>query len=103
MNPLTNTRGGVLVLALAALLTVAACRQKATNAECDQLSDRYAELFVREHFPDAGPDVVATERAREKTEAKTDVLKNCTSEVQDNELKCAMKATSSTAMAKCLE
>jgi hypothetical protein len=103
MNPsFMNTRGGVIV-ALAAVLALAGCRKKASSTECDQLIEKYAELVVKENFPDAGPEDIATERAREKSEAKTDELKNCTSQVQENELACAMKATTSNGVIKCLE
>ena len=90
----------VLPMAAASLL---GCRQKASSSECDQLIDKFAQLVVKEHFPDAGAEQIAAEQARERTEAKTDVLKNCTSEVQTNELACAMKASTSEAMIKCLE
>ena len=81
MNPSVLTRGGVV-----ALLMMVGCHQKANAAECEALIDKYAELVVREQFPDAGPDAIAKERARERTEAKTDVLKNCPSEVQRDAL-----------------
>ena len=104
------TRGGIprSAAALAALAVVlfwsAACRRKVTAQQCDELLDRFAELVVKERFPDAGPDVVAAERARERQEAKAaDELKNCPSEVQASEHACAMKAPSSEALIKCLE
>jgi hypothetical protein len=91
----------VLLLACAALV---GCRKKATQKQCDELLDRFAELVVKERFPDAGPDQIAAERTRERSEAKgDDAFKNCTSEVQTDEHACAMKAATSEAMIKCLE
>lgn len=92
---------GVLV---AASLVSAACRKKVTSKQCDELLDHFAELVVRERFPDAGAETVAAERARERQEAKAaDELKNCSSEVQLEEHACAMKAETSEAVIKCLE
>ena len=91
-------------LLVLALLALAGCKKKATQKQCDELIDRFAELVVKERFPDAGQDVVAAERTRERAEAKgDDAFKNCTSEVQTDEHACAMKAASSEAMIKCLE
>ena len=91
-------------LLVLALLALAGCKKKATQKQCDELIDRFAELVVKERFPDAGPDQIAAERTRERSEAKgDDAFKNCTSEVQTDEHACAMKAASSEAMIKCLE
>lgn len=80
------------------------CRKKVSAKECDVLLDRFAELVVKERFPDAGAEVITAERNRERSEAKgDDAFKNCTSEVQADEHACAMRATSSEAMLKCLE
>lgn len=98
MNPSLLTRGGVVLL-----LLLAACHKKATPQECDALIEKYADLVVKEQFPDAGPEVYARERQREMTEAKTDVLKNCPSEVQRDELACAMKGTKTDDVIKCLQ
>lgn len=95
-----------LAVALLALLALAStsCRKKASAKQCDELLDRFAELVVKERFADAGPEVIAAERARERAEAKgDDAFKNCPSEVQASELECAMKAESSEAVIKCLE
>lgn len=87
-----------------ASLALVGCKKKITQAQCDQLLDHFAELVVKEHFPDAGPDVIAAERARERKEAENaNELKNCTTEVQVKEHECAMKAQSSDALIKCLE
>lgn len=107
-----NERGGssrrAFALAACALviasLVSAACRKKVTAKQCDELLDRFAELVVKERFPDAGPEQIAAERTRERQEAKAaDELKNCTSEVQADEHACAMKAQTSEALIKCLE
>lgn len=90
----------------AALLTLGAsgCRKKVSAKQCDELLERFSELVVKERFPDAGPEVVTAERARERNEAKSDdAFKNCTSEVQAEEHACAMKAPSPEALIKCLE
>lgn len=96
--------GGGTVVAIALGLSLSACHKKVTAQQCDELLDRFAELVVKERFPDAGTAVVAEERARERAEAKADAaFKNCPSEVQAGEHACAMKATSSEALIKCLE
>ncbi len=80
------------------------CKKKVSQAQCNELLDHFAELVVKERFGDAGPDVIATEKDRERSEAKrADEFKNCTSEVQTNEHDCAMKAPTSDALIKCLE
>lgn len=81
-----------------------ACTKKVTSKQCDELLDRFAELVVKERFADAGAAQIAEERTRERAEAKADAaFKNCPSEVQASEHACAMKATSSEALIKCLE
>ena len=92
-----------LVVSLAVLSAVTSCKRKVSEKQCDELLDRFAEMVVRERFPDAGPEVIAAERVRERSEAKGDELRNCTSEVQADEHTCAMKAKSSEALIKCLE
>lgn len=100
----TGGRAVLFFLLVTTLPALGACRQKASPQECNQLLDKFAELVVNERFADAGAEVIAAERARERSEAKgDDAFKNCTSEVQANELACAMKATSSEAVIKCLE
>lgn len=82
----------------------AACHKKASPAECEKMVAKFAELVVTERMQDAGPEVIAAEKARELSEAKTDdAFKNCPSEVQTSELDCAMKTASSAAFLKCLE
>ena len=88
----------------AVLAASAGCKPKATGAQCDQLLDRYAQLVVTERFADAGPDQIRAEREREKSEARgDDAFKNCSSEVSQPELECAMNAPSADALEKCLE
>ena len=93
----------LLVVSLAALGSSTSCRKKVSAKQCDELLDRFSELVVKEHFPDAGSEVIAAERTRERAEAKGDELKNCTSEVQPDEYACAMKAPTSEKLIKCLE
>ena len=95
--------GTTLALALATG-SAAGCKAKATPAQCDQLLERYAELVVREKMPDASAEVVHAEQAREKNEARgDDAFKNCSSEVSQAELECAMRAAKADAFEKCLE
>jgi hypothetical protein len=91
---------GVLAVALGS----AGCKPKASGAQCDQLLEKYAQLVVTERFADASADQIKTEREREKSEARgDDAFKNCSSEVSQTELACAMSATSADALEKCLE
>jgi hypothetical protein len=96
------TRGAAMLGV--AILCSGGCKPKASSAECDGLLDRYAQLVVIEKYPDASSVQIDAERTRERTEARgDDAFKNCSSEVSRTELECAMKATSSEAMLKCLE
>ncbi len=80
------------------------CRPKATETQCDQLLDRYAQLVVTEKFPDASPEQIGSERDREKREARgDDAFKNCSSEVSQAEFACAMRAPNADVFEKCLE
>lgn len=102
--PAVRTGHLVAIAALAALSSVVACKPKASNAQCDGLVARYAELVVREQFPDASATQIEAERQREKLEARgDDSFKNCSSEVSQAELTCAMNATTADAFEKCLE
>ena len=93
-----------VALLILLLCATTACTKKASPEQCDQLLDRFAELVVKERFPDAGAEQVQKERDRERGEAKADQsFKNCTSEVQASEFQCAMKATTSEGLIKCLE
>jgi hypothetical protein len=74
------------------------------EAQCGELLDRYASLVVRERHPDATPEAIASEQAREREAAQhDDDFKNCTSELSTEDYACAMKATTSEALVKCLE
>lgn len=86
------------------LVTAGGCRERVTQTQCDQLVGRFAELVVRERIPDASPAVVEAEQKREREEAvHEDVLRNCTTEVQPDEFRCAMAAPNADAFEKCLE
>ena len=94
----------VTTLAMAFAFATVGCKRKVSQAQCDQLLDHFAELVVTERYADAGADTIAAERTRERQEAKNaDEFKNCTSEVQQFEHDCAMKAETSDALIKCLE
>lgn len=95
----------LVCIALACIaLASSSCKQKISQSQCDQLLEHFAELVVKERYPDAGPSVVAAERTRERHEAtNADEFKNCRSEVQASEHDCAMKAETSDALIKCLE
>jgi hypothetical protein len=96
--------GLLLVASLASFGGAMSCRKKVSQKQCDELLDRFSELVVKERMPDAGAEALASERVRERGEAKSDdAFKNCTSEVQLDEHACAMKAASSEALIKCLE
>jgi hypothetical protein len=95
-------------LAAAGVLAVAAgaasCKAKASDAQCDQLLERYAVLRVSEKMPDASATEHRVEEQREKADARgDDTFKNCTSEVSQAELDCAMRAPTAAALEKCLE
>jgi len=94
----------IVALAFSSLFGVSGCKKKVTQDQCDKLLDHFAELVVKERYADAGAEAIATERTRERQEAKNaNEFKNCTSEVQTNEYDCAMKSQSSDALIKCLE
>jgi hypothetical protein len=97
-----------LKIAALAVLVLVACRPKAkpkaTQAQCDAIVDRYAELVVREAAPDASPQEIRAEQERAKSEARSmDVLKNCASQVDATSYACAMKAGTTEALERCLE
>ena len=93
-----------LALGASALSAVAGCKEKVSQAQCEQIVDHFAELVVKERYADAGPETIAAERTRERQEAKNaDEFRNCTTQVQTKEHECAMKAQSSDALIKCLE
>lgn len=90
----------------AALVTplVGACKKKVTQAQCDELVDRFASLVVKERIKDASPEVIKAEQERERNEAKSDeAFRNCTSEVAMDDYTCAMGTQTSDAFLKCLD
>jgi hypothetical protein len=85
------------------LVLLGGCKRKATQAECDALVDRYAELVVKDVMPDASPETLAEERAREKSLARgNDVFERCTADLTHQDYECAMRATSPDALEQCL-
>jgi hypothetical protein len=92
------------LLALAACVWAAGCKTKASASQCDELLDRYAQLVVTQQFPDAAVEQIASEREREKLEARgDDAFKNCSSEVSRAEFDCAMLAPTPDSFEKCLQ
>jgi len=102
-----STRAGAALVLSGAMVTSAAgagCKKKATTEQCDALIGRYAELVVKQQHPDAPPDEIARELARERDEARgDDDFKSCTAEVTVEEHACAMGAKTVEAFEKCLE
>ena len=95
-----------LVLAVGVTLAagVTGCKERVSKAQCDELLGRFAELVVKEKLKTAPPDVIRAEQAREREEAaRDDNFKNCTTELRQEEYRCAMKATTAEALIKCLE
>jgi hypothetical protein len=87
-----------------ALLLLSGCKARVTQAECDQLLTRFAELVVTDRYPVASPEILRAERARAQAEAAgDDNFKNCTTELRQDDYRCAMAATTSEALLKCLE
>lgn len=100
MRHLGSWRVALLVLPL----LLAACHKKATPTQCDAILDRYAELLTKEHFPDASPSAIEAEKKREREESRgDDDFRNCTSEVEESDYQCAMKAATADALERCLE
>jgi hypothetical protein len=99
--------GGVVIAGVLGVLVGGAggCKAKASQAQCEELVDRYAELVVREKG-DASADQAQTNlaRQRERDEARgDDVFKNCRSEVSRDEYQCGMHAATAEQLVKCLE
>jgi hypothetical protein len=95
-----------LLIALVCLAPSAlgGCKKKVTQAQCEQLLDRYATLVVREKIKDAPADVLKAEQLREREAARADDdFKNCTAELSADDYACAMSATTADALEKCLE
>jgi hypothetical protein len=101
---LAVTRGAASLLVAVLAVWAPGCHPKASATQCDQLLDRYAQLVVTEKFSDASAVEIASERDREKREARgDDAFKNCSSEVSQTEFACAMGASNADAFEKCLE
>ena len=97
-------RGARALAVLLLLLGVGACKARVSRGQCDELLSRFAELVVKEKLPAAPPETIRAEQARERDEAaRDDSFKNCTTELRVDEYRCAMAATTSEALIKCLE
>src|ERR1700677_2895240 len=82
----------------------AGCKKKVTQAQCEELLDRYATLVVQEKMKDASPEQLKAEQARERDAARSDDdFKNCTAELSTEDYACAIKAATADALEKCLE
>jgi hypothetical protein len=93
-----------VAVSLAGTIGTSGCKPKASQEQCTELLDRYAELVVREKSPDASPEQAKAAHDRERDEARgDDNFKNCHSEVSQPEYSCAMKAATSEQLVKCLE
>jgi hypothetical protein len=102
--PSLKTAARALVAFAAFASLPAACKPKASQAECDELLGKYARLVVMEKFPDASATQIHAEEEREKVEARgDDAFKNCSSEVSHSEYECAMRALTADALEKCVE
>jgi hypothetical protein len=81
-----------------------ACKPRATAAQCDELITHYAVLVVKERIVDASAAVIEAEQQRERAEAlHDDAFRNCPTELQPSEYACAMAATTTEALEKCVE
>jgi hypothetical protein len=104
MHALIRRRVVLLRVVVLAVLSAPACKARITPAQCDELIARYATLVVKEKIPDAGPAVIEAEQKRERDQAAhEDAFRNCTTEVQREEHRCAMAAKTAEAFEKCLE
>ena len=104
LTRLFGSRGGIVGLLVAAPLLLGACHKKVTPTQCDAILDRYAELLTKEHLPDASAETIDAEKKREREESRgDDDFRNCTSEVEESDYQCAMKATTADALERCLE
>jgi hypothetical protein len=98
----TLVRGSVVLLVLLWLST--GCKERVSGAQCNELLTKFAELVVKEKLPQAPPETIRAEQAREREEAaRDDNFKNCTTELRADEYRCAMAATTPEGLIKCLE
>ncbi len=89
---------GVSVVALCA------CSKKVSQQQCDALLDHYAELVAKESMPDASAETIKAEQVREREEARADEgFRDCATQLQPAQYRCAMKAQTPDALEACLE
>jgi len=105
-----KTRSGTRSVAIATFIVLAigsgvlGCKKKVSQAQCEELLDRYATLVVKEKMKDAPPEQLKAEQARERDAARSDDdFKNCTAELSTEDYACAIKAQTADALEKCLE
>jgi hypothetical protein len=95
---------GVLLAVVLSAPWAAGCKKKVSQADCDRMIDRFAELVVKERIKDAPPETIKAEQDRERKEARGDeAFRNCTSEVSPEDYACAMRTATSDQCLKCLE
>jgi hypothetical protein len=93
-----------MLVVVGLVLFAGGCKKKVTQAQCEELLDRYATFVVHEKLKDAPADQVKAEQLREREAARSDDdFKNCTTELSIEDYACAMKATSADALEKCLD
>lgn len=86
-----------------AALGAACAPKRLTQAQCDELVDRYTEIALRESFPDASAELVASQKAQVRALAKQDAaLSKCTEQITPAAHGCAMAATTPDAFEHCL-
>jgi hypothetical protein len=96
--------GAALIAGALSLGATTSCKGRVSQAECDALLTRFAELVVKEKLKNASPEAIRAELAREREEAaRDDNFKNCPTELRQNEYRCAMNATTADALIHCLE
>jgi hypothetical protein len=93
-----------VLVSIVCLTALSSCSKKVSQDQCDAIVSRYAELVVRESKPDAGPEEIKNEQAREQAAAKSDdAFRNCTSQIEPADYDCAMKSKTADELEKCLE
>jgi hypothetical protein len=92
------------VAGLLAVVWTMSCKERVSQAQCDELLGRFAQLVVKEKLPGAPAETVHAEQTREREEAaRDDNFKNCKTELRAEEYRCAMAASTSERLIKCLE
>jgi hypothetical protein len=103
-KPTYRVLGAFVAVMVGLCLFPAGCKKKVSQAQCDELVDKFATLVVKERIKDASPETIKAEQERERGEAKNDdSFRNCTSEVSDADFACAMATLTSEAFLKCLD